>query len=351
MLISNKGRSFAWIATIGFCVLFAIRPDCFAVPTAADAFTALGSAGPKHWQVLEVGNGTVTEQVDLSNPQGGVFGNVGVQKNGKLQDSGPIIHGDLYLGDNAQAQFSGSATVTGTVHLGTNAKVSPSSLKQVHDNPQPLLDAARANAISASATASAVPKTVLVGNGTGNPNGFYSGINNGTISLGHASATLTAGTFDLKTFQMDHSTLTLTGPGYFIFNITSTFKLSTGKIFLANGATEDHVLFNYTGTQDVAFSGGTGGAGTNPKTNTESVLHGIILALNANVNLAPGLVVGEIISGKNISIVSGAKVKPPPVPDQGATISLGLLSMIGLFLFQRLSSRDKRAGLIKIPRS
>ena len=152
--------------------------------------------------------------------------------------------------------------------------------------------------------------------------------------------TLNAGVYDLSTFHLDHATLTLSGSAsdYFIFNITSLFTLSTGKVFLSGGISESHVLFNYTGTQNVAFSGGTGGAGTNPLTNTESVLHGIILALNANVNLAPGLVVGEIISGKNISIVSGAQVQPPPppgTPDNGSTAALALIGFGLVGIFQR----------------
>ena len=304
------GKRFGWISVSALAMFFAVRSTCVAVPTAADAFTALGPAGPSHWQVLEVGTGTITEQVDLSNPQGGITGNVGIQKNGKLQDSGPIIHGDLYLGDNAQASFSGSATVTGKVHLGNGAKVTPNSLTQVHDNPQPLLDAARTAAINASATAALVPATST----------------RTSINLSHTTLNLSAGVYNLKDFILDHTKLTLTGKAtdYFIFNISNpninslkngTFKLSSGKIVLAGGISESHVLFNYMGTKDVAFSGG----------GNDSVLHGIILALNANVNLAPGLVVGEIISGKNISIVSGAQIKPPSVPDSGSTLTLGLI--------------------------
>ena len=320
--MSYLSKSLVITATLaGF---FTIADPSPAIPVAADAFTALGTAGPSNWQILEVGNGMVTQQVDLSNPQGSVTGNVGITKNGKFQDSGPTIFGNLYLGTHASAQFSGTYAnnrpVTGTVFLSPQAAVGPNSYSftTVSTDVQPLLTQAASNAAAASNTASHVQATSTLTQ----------------INLSHVNMTLQAGVYDLTTLHLDHSTLTLHGTAsqYFIFNITSLFTLSTGKIFLDGGITESHVLFNYTGTQDVAFSGGTGGAGTDPLTNTESVLHGIILALNANVNLAPGLVVGEIISGKNISIVSGAMVQQPPpsVPDTGATFALALISFAAL---------------------
>lgn len=43
--------------------------------------------------------------------------------------------------------------------------------------------------------------------------------------------------------------------------------------------------------------------------NNESILDGILLALEASVSVSPGGIVGEIISGGNINIASGAGVK------------------------------------------
>jgi Ice-binding-like len=332
LTVINKTTKF--IAPIALIAFLGIRAGCLAVPTPADVFTTLGSAGPSQWQVLEVGGGILTQTVDLSNPQGGIIGNVGIQSDGQIQDSsGPQITGDLYLGNSASAQFSGNYVgnrpVTGTIHLGTGATVSPNSYSytKVSDNPQPLLDQARNDAISASALASMVPATSTLTQ----------------INLSHTTMTLMPGVYNLKDFLLDHSTLTLSGSGYFVFNIANpnnpltaggTFQLSSGKVLLANGATESHVLFNYLGTTDVAFSGGTGGT-------DESVLHGIIVALNAKVNLAPGLVVGEIISGKDISIVSGVSganiEKPPPsVPEGSSTLALGCIAAAALLAFRSL---------------
>ena len=291
----------------------------------------MGTAGPDNWSVLEVGNGTIVQQVDLSNPQGGISGNVGIQQNGKIQGSGPQITGDLFLGNNASAQFSGTYTnnepVTGTVHMGSGATIGPNSYSftKVSDNPQALLSQTRIDAINASAAASALTPTSALTQ----------------INLSNTNVTLTAGVYNLTAFQLNHATLTLSGSGNFVFNISSSFVLSTGDVLLAGGATEQNVLFNYTGTSNVAFSGG----------GNSSELHGVILALNAPIQLSPGLVVGEVISGKNISIVSGAMVEGVPgngggggggegnVPDAATTLQLLALSLGALFLCKQLVLR------------
>ena len=311
---------------LALAALFMIQSGAFATPV------NMGVAGPDNWSVLEVGNGTIVQQVDLSNPQGGISGNVGIQQQGKIQGSGPQITGDLYLGNNASAQFSGTYTnnqpVTGTVHLGTGATIGPNSYNftKLSDNPQALLNQARTDAINASAAASALTPTSALTQ----------------INLSNTTVTLTAGVYNLTSLQLNHATLTLSGSGDFVFNISSAFVMSTGDVLLAGGATEQNVLFNYTGTSNVAFSGG----------GNSSELHGVILALNAPIQLSPGLVVGEIISGKNISIVSGAMVEGVPgnggeggrpVPDTATTLGLLSLSLIALFGFNQFAPRAVRS--------
>jgi Ice-binding-like len=321
------GKFIASATLIG--ALFIVRSNSMALPV------DLGTAGPNNWSVLEVGDGSVVEQVDLSNPQGGISGNVGIQKNGKIQGSGPAINGDLYLGDSSSAQFSGTYAnnqpITGTVHLGSGATVSPNSYSftTVSDSPQTLLSQTRIDAINASSAAQALTPTSSLTQ----------------INLSNTTMTLAPGVYDLSTFHLDHATLTLTGTGSFVFNISSIFTLNSGQILLAGGATEQNVLFNYTGTSNVAFSGG----------GNSSVLHGIILALNGQVQLSPGLVVGEVISGKNISIVSGAIVEGVPggggqggrpVPDGSSTFVLLSLSLGGLVFSKHLISRATPVGRI-----
>lgn len=143
------------------------------------------------------------------------------------------------------------------------------------------------------------------------------------INLKRKRLTLDAGVYNLTNLQLKRSTLTLSGSGTFVFNISSSFALKSSRVLLAGGATEANVLFNYTGTSDVTLSGRRRG----------SVLHGIILALNAKVNLAPGLVVGEIINGSDMSLSSGTIIEslaPSVVTVPEGASSTFLMSLIAL---------------------
>jgi len=54
----------------------------------------------------------------------------------------------------------------------------------------------------------------------------------------------------------------------------------------------------------VAFSGGGGGTGC-----CKAIVDGTLLAPNRKIALSPGLVNGQVISGLDISIVSGSSVR------------------------------------------
>ena len=234
----------------------------------------LGVAGPKYWTVLETGTGTVIQS------QSG---------RGRHHASGA----------------SGTATNT--------TASSSSSLASASDQQ------ARLDAAAASAAATALSPTSTLNQ----------------ISLRRHSLTLSSGVYNLSRFQLTRSTLTLSGSGSFVFNISSFFALNSARVLLAGGATEANVLFNYTGTSDVRFSGRRSG----------SVLHGIILALNARVNLAPGLVVGEIISGRDILLSSGSSITNPnltarvAVPEGTSTLALSLIALVALIAYRSLAAR------------
>jgi choice-of-anchor A domain-containing protein len=231
----------------------------------------LGVAGPKYWTVLETGTGTVIQS------QSG---------RGRHRASGPTASSSYSL-----ASASGS-----------------SQLAQ-----------ARLDAAAASETATALSPTSTLNQ----------------INLRRHSLTLGAGVYNLSRFQLTRSTLTLSGSGSFVFNISSFFALNSARVLLAGGATEANVLFNYTGTTDARFSGRRSG----------SVLHGIILALNARVNLAPGLVVGEIISGRDILLSSGSSITNPnltarvAVPEGTSTLALSLIALVALIAYRSLAAR------------
>lgn len=273
-------------------VSLAIRSNCTALPV------DLGAAGPEYWSVLETGAGTVGQSQSASRggkhatssgSHGGVLGNIGAGQDARLSDSG------------AQALTNYSFNGGG-------------------DAVQPMLSQAGLDAIAASTAAAGLSATSTLNQ----------------INLKGKSLTLSAGTYDLTRLQMNRGTLTLSGPGSFVFNISSVFALKSAEVLLAGGATEANVLFNYTGRGDVGLSGS--------KRGNASVLHGIILALNAKVNLAAGLVVGEIISGQDISLSSGAYVQglrnaPTQVPENSSTAALCCLACGALLLFRSVVLR------------
>src|SRR4051794_25199692 len=125
-----------------------LRSNCLALPV------DLGSAGYGSWSVFETGSGTVSvsgaapakasgkraASVSTST-QNSIVGNVGTAGAGHIAATGAKLSGDLYLGNDASAQFSGTYNdnrpVSGTVHLGNGATVSPNySLNNISDGPQ-----------------------------------------------------------------------------------------------------------------------------------------------------------------------------------------------------------------------
>src|SRR5262249_17772272 len=119
LMICNR-VSLILVASVGWFVLSGPASNCFALPV------DLGTAGSQYWTVLQVGNGTVTltqpvtttkkksstkkkgTAVTSTVPQVAIKGNVGVGESGQILDSGEQFNGDLYLGDNTSAQFSGT---------------------------------------------------------------------------------------------------------------------------------------------------------------------------------------------------------------------------------------------------
>jgi choice-of-anchor A domain-containing protein len=147
-----------------------------------------------------------------------------------------------------------------------------------------------------------------------------------------ANQALGPGVYFLAKIDLNSETLMLSGgpADSFVFNISDDFKLNSSDILLTGGVLPQNVLFNYFGTHDVLFSGG----------GNASELHGIILAPDRKVTLSPGLVIGEIISGDDISIVSGARVQGLTVPESTSTL---LLSFISFGLLALLQSAVRRA--------
>jgi choice-of-anchor A domain-containing protein len=143
-----------------------------------------------------------------------------------------------------------------------------------------------------------------------------------------SNMTLQPGVYNLSSFNVSNgANISLAAGGYYVFNISGGLTLNgPGAISLASGLSSSSVLFNITGTTGVQLTNG----GNAP------MLYGIILSPYASINIAPGNVIGEIIGGQQINIVSSASANPPPnvasVPDSGSSIVLLSLGLAGLLL-------------------
>jgi hypothetical protein len=109
----------------------------------------------------------------------------------------------------------------------------------------------------------------------------------------------------------------------FILNIEKGMKLDGGsRIVVSGGLQPGNVLYNLLGDgPDVALTGGGGGVNC-----CNSSLDGTVLAPQRKIRLSPGLVRGAVISGKEISLSSGASVRCAP----GATNCPPLLNVINV---------------------
>jgi hypothetical protein len=228
----------------------------------------LGFAGD--FSVLQIGNGNVS--IANASSAGVITGNVGLLGTGNIGDSGVPIAGSVYLGSGSGLNPNVAGNVSGSVFQNAASQTLLAGA------------ASAANTLASSAQVGATPIADIT--------------STETLS--------TPGTYRLNNINLNNGAkLTLQGSASatYIFNISGTLSLNSAQIVLSGGLTAQNVLFNVTGSQAVQFSGGLN------DWHGEAELQGIILAPNAQVQLSPGLVVGEIISGQNISIASGGSVQ------------------------------------------
>ena len=224
---------------------------------------------------------------------------------GKVSITGPAggIHGDICIAPNSSLSMSGDEYVTGTVNLGPGAKFSNSSHGTVNVAQNVDLSAEITAAYAAAANAASLPCTASYAK--------LDGKAFDTITGGVGINVICVGDIVLGGKQ-----LYLTGPvgAKFIINVTGKLVLTGGgagpQIRVAGGVQSKDVLYNIIDAgADVAFSGGSGGVDC-----CAAVIDGTLLAPYRKINLSPGMVNGQVISGKDISIVSGSSVRCPPCP-------------------------------------
>jgi hypothetical protein len=218
--------------------------------------------------------------VSITGPAGGIIGDIGIGPNGKLS-----ITGDEF--------------VTGMIFLDSGAKYSKSGGGAA---PVPMsadLSMAISDAIAASQNLGG-----LMCDQT-----FANLKTQQTITATHAGLNVIC----VGNVALNGKTVTLDNGGFgaqFVLNVTGSFKLTGGGKILVGGTLQpSDVLYNVLGTTggDVAFSGGGGGTGC-----CKAQVDGTLLAVNRKIALSPGLVNGgAVISGLDISIVSGSKVTCP----------------------------------------
>lgn len=240
----------------------------------------LGLGATAGCTVLELG----TAKVSITGPAGGILGDICIAPGGSLA-------------------MSGDEFVTGTVNLGAGAKFSNSSHGTVKVVPNVDLSGEISDAYARAASAAALPCTQAF------------------AKLDGSGVTTITGTAGLNVIcvgdiVLSGKQITVTGPAgaEFIFNVKGKLVLTGGgagpQIRVAGAVEPKDVLFNIMGTgPDVAFSGGGGGVNC-----CAAIVDGTLLAPYRKINLSPGLVNGQVISGLDINIVSGSSVRCPPCP-------------------------------------
>lgn len=244
-------------------------------PPCACVNPALGLGAAVGGTVFELG----PHQVSINGPAGGILGNIYIAPSGHANFSGggEYINGNIYLGVGAQYQNSGTI-LNGSVFYNQD------------------LSAQIAAAYAAYGADVALPATQT-----------YTG---GNLITGVPGLNVVDVPGDLHP-NGNTVTINAAAGSLFIIRVHGLLKLDGGgQIRVAGGVQPSDVVYVAVGTgQAVGATGGGGGANC-----CKAVYDGTILAPYRQIALSPGLVNGQIISGLDISIVSGSGVHCPHCP-------------------------------------
>ena len=239
----------------------------------------LGDAG--YCTVLQLNGGQVAMS---SGSITGILGDLCIAGTGKLSMSGgQFISGQAYLAAGATtAGPAGTTRVLGGV-------VYPADLSAQRNSALAL--ASSAAALPCDRTLASLSKISTI-----NP------VHNGGQNV-----------ICVSSFQVaSNQTVKLTGSlgTSYIFNVTGTFKVNGskngGKVLVGDNVEQRDVLYNVIGAgTDVVLMGGGGGS----IETINAVVDGTILAPYRKIALNPGLVNGQILSAKDISMAGGSFVQ------------------------------------------
>jgi hypothetical protein len=272
---TNSG-SFDYVAQVTDCAGHTATTsnlNCGITITCTQCVNPLLGLGPASMTtVLELG----AHQVSINGPAGGIVGNIYIAAGGNANFSGggEYINGNVYLGPGATYQNSGTI-LNGNVYFNQNLT--------------PQINAA----YSAYNYYVGLPATQTYTSGQ-------------TITVGPGTNVVDV-PGDL---HPNGQTVTINGPAnaLVIVRVHGLLKLDGGGQILAGGGLPpSNIIYVVVGMgQDVGATGGGGGANC-----CKAVYDGTILAPYRKISLSPGLVNGEIISGQDISIVSGSGIHCP----------------------------------------
>jgi choice-of-anchor A domain-containing protein len=245
------------------------------------------------------------------------------------------------LDASGNSNVSGSSTITGTFFMNTAGQSTFSGGSHANggtvrsSSEDAILHQASLDAISASntyagmaATNSSITNINLAGGQSLTING------NAGLNVLHLSDVLMSG----------GSTITLNGPANaaFVLDITGNFNLSgTSQLLLGGGLTANNVLYNILSTGNTVGTAINSGGG--------SIINGILLAPNREVQIGAGQYFGEIIGGGDqINIHSGEQVFAVVPEVTPASVVIGFLGLLVAVSSRRMLSKRLRPSTVPV---